>query len=63
MDAGVGSGIEVDTGLSAGSGYVNGEFELKLGNTHKGTGEGVSASIGGGSRRRRTICFGFLGDR
>ena len=48
MDAGIGVGLEVDTGLSAGSGYVNGEFELKLGNTHKGTGEGVSASIGGG---------------
>ena len=62
MDAGVGLGLEVDTGLSAGSGYVNGEFQFKMSDNKKGRPR-LFCQHRWWSRRRRTICFGFRGDR
>ena len=48
MDAGVGVGLKTDIGLSAGSGYVNGEFNIRVGDEGKATGAGFSFGIGGG---------------
>ena len=48
MDGGIGVGLKTDVGLSAGSGYVNGEFNTRVGDAGKATGAGFSFSIGGG---------------
>ncbi|CAL6300661.1 unnamed protein product [Bathycoccus prasinos] len=49
MDAGVGVAIRTSLGLSAGSGYVNGEINFDTSNPNTNTnGMGFSAGIGGG---------------
>ena len=49
MDAGVGVAIRTSLGLSAGSGYVNGEINFDTANPNTNTdGMGFSAGIGGG---------------